>query len=232
MPVITFSSPKGGAGKTTAATIVATELAARGATVTVIDADPNRNVVDWHALGDVPETLTVIGKVSEDSIIEDIEAASASSQFVIIDLEGTASLMVSYAISMSDLVVVPLQGSQLDAKQAVRQIKLIHAQEKVGRRSIPFFVLFTRTNPAIAPKTLRHIEEKFMEQRVPVLKTRLFDREAYRALFSYGGTLEGLSDKGVSNLDTAIKNARSLVAELIEHLRDAKAGKGKGRAAS
>jgi len=29
--------------------------------------------------------------------------------------------MVSYAISMADFVVIPLQGSQLDAKQAARQ---------------------------------------------------------------------------------------------------------------
>ena len=50
MPVITFSSPKGGAGKTTAATILATELAERGAAVTIIDADPNKNVVDWAKL--------------------------------------------------------------------------------------------------------------------------------------------------------------------------------------
>ena len=40
MPVITLSSPKGGAGKTTAATILASELAERGASVTIIDADP------------------------------------------------------------------------------------------------------------------------------------------------------------------------------------------------
>jgi septum formation inhibitor-activating ATPase MinD len=33
MPVIVFSSPKGGCGKTTAATLLATELAVRGASV-------------------------------------------------------------------------------------------------------------------------------------------------------------------------------------------------------
>lgn len=50
MPVIAFSSPKGGAGKTTAATLLATVLAQRGASVAVIDADPNKNVVDWAKL--------------------------------------------------------------------------------------------------------------------------------------------------------------------------------------
>lgn len=77
MPVITFSSPKGGAGKTTAAVIVASELALRGASVTVIDADENTNVVDWHKLGDAPAKLIVLGDkkdspITEDSIIEAI----------------------------------------------------------------------------------------------------------------------------------------------------------------
>ena len=137
MPVIAFSSPKGGAGKTTAATLVATELALLNASVTIIDADPNRNVVDWAKLPGLPDTLRVIGDVGEDTIAEAIEAAAGTSTFVIIDLEGTASLLVSYAVAMSDLVVIPVQGSQLDAKQAARQIKLIKGQEKVLRRPIP-----------------------------------------------------------------------------------------------
>lgn len=219
MPIIAISSPKGGAGKTTAATLLASELAARGTTVTVIDADPNKNVVDWAKLGGLPETLDVIGDVDEESITDRIEAAAQASAFVIIDLEGTASLMVSYAIAMADLVIIPVQGSQLDAKQAARQIKLIRSQERVTRRKIPFSVLVTRTNPAITPKTLRHIEVSFAEHGVPVFAVRLFDREAYRALFSFGGTLEGLGDKGVSNLAAAITNARAYVAEVLRTLR-------------
>jgi len=152
MPVITLSSPKGGAGKTTAATILATELAERGVAVTVIDADPNKNVVDWSKLPGKPETLTVIGDVTEETIVDAIEEAASKTAFVVVDLEGTASLMVSYAISMSDFVIIPVQGSQLDAKQAARQMKLIKAQERIAGRAIPFAVLFTRSNPAIQPK--------------------------------------------------------------------------------
>jgi chromosome partitioning protein len=220
MPVIIFSSPKGGAGKTTAATLFATQLAELGASVTVIDADPNKNVVDWASLPGVPKTLSVLGDVSEETIVDEIESASEKTSFVIVDLEGTASLMVSYAIALADFVVIPVQGSQLDAKQAARQMKLIKGQEKITGRTIPFAVLFTRTNPAIVPKTQRHIEERFRELNVPILATRLFDREAYRALFSFGGALSGLQDKGVSNLPAAIKNAVEFTAEIVERLRN------------
>ena len=220
MPVITFSSPKGGAGKTTAATILATELAERGAAVTIIDADPNKNVVDWANLPGLPANLTVIGDVSEETIVDTIEDAASKTAFVIVDLEGTASLMVSYAISMSDFVIIPVQGSQLDAKQAARQMKLIKAQERIAGRTIPFVVLFTRSNPAIQPKTQRHIEERFSELLVPIMETRLFDREPFRALFSFGGSLSLLKDKGMSNLPAALANAREFTAEVVERLRN------------
>jgi cellulose biosynthesis protein BcsQ len=120
MPVIAFSSPKGGCGKTTGAVILATVLAERGASVAVIDADPNRNVVDWAQLPGRPAGLTVTGDVSEETIVDAIEAAAGRAAFVIIDLEGAANLLVSYAIALADFVVIPMQGSQLDAKQAAR----------------------------------------------------------------------------------------------------------------
>ena len=218
--MITLSSPKGGAGKTTAATLLATELAERGARVTIIDADPNKNVVDWAKMPGLPDNMTVIGDVTEETIVDVIEEAASKTPFVVVDLEGTASLMVSYAISMSDFVVIPVQGSQLDAKQAARQMKLIKAQERIAGRAIPFAVLFTRSNPAIQPKTQRHIEARFVELGVPIMETRLYDREPFRALFSFGGTLSSLKDKGMSNLPAALQNARQFTAEVVERLRN------------
>jgi chromosome partitioning protein len=222
MPVIAFSSPKGGCGKTTAATLLAAVLAERGASVVVIDADPNKNVADWARLPGKPVSLAVIGDVGEESIVDAIEEASGRAAFVIVDLEGAANLMVGYAISMADFVVIPVQGSQLDAKQAARQIRLIASQERISNRAIPFAVLLTRVSPAIQPKTQRHIEDRFRELAVPVLKTRLYDREAFRAIFSFGGSIAGLSQKGVSNLAAATSNAEDFAAEIIERLRGQK----------
>ena len=61
MPTIVFASPKGGVGKSTSAVVLATELARRGAGVTVIDADPNRPVSQWARRPACPESLTVLG---------------------------------------------------------------------------------------------------------------------------------------------------------------------------
>ena len=42
-------------------------------------------------------------------------------------------------------------------------------------------------------------------------------------MFSYGGTLPGLADKGVSNLAAAVNNALEFTMEVIERLRESRA---------
>jgi chromosome partitioning protein len=219
MPVIVFASPKGGAGKSTSAVILATELALKGATVTAIDADPNRPVSQWAHRPGRPKNMTVLADVSEATIIEAIEEAAQRTTFVVVDLEGTASMTVAYAISRADLVIVPTQGSQLDAIEAGKAVKLIRQQEKAFGRSIPYALLFTRTNSAIRPRTLQHIREEFQKHKVPSLRTQMHEREAFKAIFSFGGTLESLDASQVSNRDAAIKNARELAGEILTLLR-------------
>ena len=219
MPIIVFASPKGGAGKSTSAVLLATELALKGAEVTIIDADPNKPVSEWAKREGRPGNVTVIADVSEKTIIDDIEAASEKSPFVIVDLEGTANVMVAYAISRADLVIIPTQGSQLDAKEAGKAIKLIKQQERAFNRSIPYAILYTRTSSAIRPRTLAHIQQEFQKYGVRAFQVHIHEREAYRALFSFGGTLESLNRQAVSNLDAAIINARAFAGEVIAMVR-------------
>lgn len=222
MPVIVFASPKGGAGKSTSAVILATELALKGAAVTVLDADPNKPVSQWARRAGCPENLTVVADISEKTIIDEIESAAQATPFVIVDLEGTASMMVAYAISRADIVIIPTQGSQLDASEAAKAIKLIRQQEKAFSKSIPYAILFTRTSSAIRPRTLRHIQEEFHKHGIRSFQTQIHEREAYRALFSFGGTIEALSPANVSNLDAAVVNARAFAGEVIAMLKDVK----------
>ncbi len=75
MPTIVFVSPKGGAGKTTAALLLASQLAS-SYDVTLIDADPNRPIKAWASGGNTPKRLSVVSDVDEDNIIERIEEAA------------------------------------------------------------------------------------------------------------------------------------------------------------
>lgn len=219
MPTIVFASSKGGAGKSTSAVLLATELAERGARVTIIDADPNKPLSKWSMRPNRPQTLTVLADVSEDTIIDTIEETARASTFVIVDLEGTASAMVGYAISRADLVIIPSQGSQLDAAEAVKAIGLVRRQEKAFRRPIPFAILLTRTSAAIKPRTLQSIESEFVDSGIRVFGTQIHERDAFRAVFAFGGGLSGLDPAQVSNIPAAQTNARAFAAEALALLK-------------
>ena len=192
MPTIVFASPKGGAGKSTSAVVLATELAGQGASVAIIDADPNKPVSRWANRPGKPASLTVVADVTEDAILDRIDQASRQAAFVIVDLEGTASLMVGYAISRADLVVIPTQGSLLDATEAVKAIRLVRNMEKTAGKTIPTAILFTRTSAAIRPRSLQAIEAELAQSGVRVLETQMHERDAFRAIFSFGGSLADL----------------------------------------
>ena len=218
MPTIAFASSKGGAGKSTSAVLLATELAGRHTSVTIIDADPNQPVSRWSRKPKRPDKLTVISSVTEETLIDAIDTAARKTAFVIVDLEGTASLMVAQAMSRADLVVIPTKGSELDAIEAIKVIKFIARQEKAYNKAIPFAVLFTQTNPAVRPRTLKSLEQDMLAQKIPLFSIALHERDAFRAIFSFGGSLSDLDPKAVGGVPAAVKNARQFTAEIIAML--------------
>jgi chromosome partitioning protein len=196
-------------------------LASHGATVTIIDCDPNRPILDWSR-GGTKSDIKVLGDVSETQIVSTIDAERTGRQFVLVDLEGTASRMVSRAMTRSDLVLIPMQASAVDAAQAARAVGLVKEEEQVMRREIPFRVLLTRTSPQIPTKNEKLIIDELRAAGVPMLKTHLNQRTAFQSMFTYKRTLDELDPTLVNGVEQAVQNAYRLSEEVIELVRDMK----------
>jgi chromosome partitioning protein len=224
MPTIAFVSSKGGAGKTTSAFLLAMALT-KFQEVTIIDADPNHPIQNWANGGNTPPGLTIVSDVDEDTIIERIEDAATKTPFVVVDLEGTASKIVVYAITQADLVIIPTQGSQLDANEASRAIRVVLQSEKMTGKAKPYAVLLTRTNSSIRTRTQAHIQNGLIGAGIPVLETELNDRDAFRAIFSFQQILDGLNAADVPNLDKAKLNVWEFVHEVVERLKAEEGGR-------
>ena len=224
MPIIAVSNPKGGAGKSTTTLLLATYLAEQGASVCVLDADPNQPILDWKSNGASKTKLEVIGGVKESTLMEVLDGLTH--QFVFIDLEGTASVLVSRSIAMADFVIVPLQASAVDVRQAAKAIRAVLDEEKVAQRSnpsrrIPYKVVMTRTPAPGAPvsSVQRQLETEIAASGINRFKTSLAERLAYKAVFVERLSLPELKDMKVGNLQAAQDNVHALAAELIETLQ-------------
>jgi chromosome partitioning protein len=106
-----------------------------------------------------------------------------------------------------------------DDVEAVKAIKLVRRQERAFGKTIPLAVLFTRTSAAIRPRTLQSIVAEFQQADIRILTTQVHERDAYRAIFSFGGTLSGLDASQVTNIAAAVANARAFAAEVVGLLK-------------
>ena len=171
------------------------------------------------AAGPSKSAVRVLSDVTESRIVPEIDAERSQRQFVLVDLEGTASRMVSRAIARSDLVLIPMQASAVDATQAARAVGLVREEEQVIGRSIPLRVLLTRTSPQIPTKNEKLIIDELRSAGIPILATHLNQRTAYQAIFTYKLALDELDPALVNGLDGALGNAFRHVGEVIDVIR-------------
>jgi chromosome partitioning protein len=215
MPVVTVASPKGGAGKSTSVVLLGTELANAGASVTLLDCDPNHSIALWASRAPLPERISVLSGVSESDIVRTIKQQDADGRVVIVDLEGVASRLVSRAISQADLVLTPMRATTLDATIGVRALALVAEEEEALGRSIRHAVVFTMTR-AIRSKQHSAIEASLKDQGVDVIEPPLMERAAFSALFEFGGDLRTMPAQG--RMDSAIENASAFAQEVYKRL--------------
>ena len=217
MPTIVVASPKGGAGKSTTAILLGTELAHAGIEVTMLDCDPNKSLTLWSQQSPVPERIEVLSDVTESTIVRTIKTHDADGQVVIVDLEGIASRLVSRAISQADLVLTPMRATTLDATIGARAIELVAEEEEALDRTIPHAVVFTMTK-AILSKQHKGIAASLRGQGVDLIDPPLMERAAFSALFAYGGDLHTMPAQG--NMERARENAGAFARQVFQRLTE------------
>lgn len=223
MAVISIGNPKGGAGKTTLALVLADTLATSGASVSVIDADPNAIIEKWATKrrnAGRPLPYRVIPRPTESEMIGTIDRISKEDQFVIIDLEGSASRMTSRALARSHMVLVPFNLSPIDAELAAQAVNAIQEEEEALERRIPFRLVRSRTNAAIETKTAKRIVDAIRAAELPLLETALVERAAYRDIYEFGLLLSELDNATTSGVRNAITNAAELAQSVVEAMRE------------
>ena len=215
MPVITFANTKGGAGKTTAVLLLATELAQQGYRVTILDADPQQWTTRWYKLSPPNSLIGVIPYVNTSTIERNIADSRETTDYFIIDLPGARTSLLATAIGLSDHVLIPIQGCAMDAQGGANVLELLQYLERRAGIRVAHSVVLTRVNPMVTTRALLAVKGLLAQRQVNVLNTPIVERAAFHDVFDCGGSLNTMDETQVSNLDKARENARMFADEMV-----------------
>lgn len=241
MFTITFANPKGGSGKTTSAMLLAEQIHHAGASVAILDCDPNQNIVQWaeQRRGEGKAVPFIVRPVpSESDFLDTVDSIRGKADYLIIDLEGTASNLVTYAISQADLVLVPFEPTPMEARQAARAVQLVRNTGRMMNKDIGHALLLTRVNAAFQTSDEKDVRKETESADIPVLRTAIVRRAAYTRIFREGFLLSELFDQArnevkdstssqqeriLKPLESAIQNAKDFAQEVVNTLPQQKA---------
>lgn len=118
--VVSIASPKGGCGKSTLTALIASELAALGKTVLVIDADPQASTTLWQQQclqNEVPLPNMDFVQIVDPAELGRRILGDEVHDVIIIDNQGVANERMSVAIRNSDIILVPrTRSSSISSK--------------------------------------------------------------------------------------------------------------------
>ncbi|SIQ22222.1 chromosome partitioning protein [Rhizobium sp. RU20A] len=218
MRVVGIANMKGGSGKTTASLLLATELAGRGETVALLDCDPQGHLTQWRLLERSADQPPVFGNITTAGLPNLLRRLSENTGVTVIDLSGASDVLAAMCFGLSDLVLVPLQGSAMDARGASRALELVRYVAQNAQAPVRQAILLSRVSPIAATRSLRHAIETLRAARVQVLDTPLVERGAYRAVFDHGGALATLPAALGGNIANARCNAAQFADDVLAML--------------
>lgn len=215
-------SNKGGAGKTTMATLLAGEYALSGLKVLMIDADGRQNLAGWwklcHAKDNVPANIEVTTAATQRAISDVLKKWRDAFDIVIIDAPGVDSVLQTTIIRSSSVVLSPLQPGIKEIEAAGQTVAEVNEINDQFGLSIVHMNVRTRiTLPGRSLEAYRYIRPfvaglREANYRTMLLDTELVERNVYREIQNGLGTLQ------MQELTDAVRKARSEVKALVEEI--------------
>ena len=139
--LIAIGNLKGGVGKTTLAISVACALAEHG-NVVVVDADAQASAAAWAAPGKLPIQVVALPLVADTeqavaAWLERLVEIRDAADFALVDLPPNLGAATVAALSLVDLLLVPVPPSGLDLRAAERTLALLRQARQVRHDTRP-----------------------------------------------------------------------------------------------
>jgi chromosome partitioning protein len=214
--IIAVVNQKGGAGKTTVSMQLAGTFGRRGKKVLIIDADPQATATRWAASAEDERPFpAVISGLSAagDKVHREARKYVDDFDIIIIDCPPAADSPVPQsALMIADIGIVPVIPSPLDLWATVGIGKVITNIRDINEQLQPVILVNQcQLNTSLAKEAM----DVLPQFGIPVLKTRLHHRTAYRQSAVFGGTVHDLGPRAAQ----AIAEVDALTDEIGKLLK-------------
>ncbi|WP_338584831.1 ParA family partition ATPase [Erwinia aphidicola] len=205
--IISVLNQKGGVGKTTLSVNIAARLAADGARVLLLDADPQGSSLDWAAAREEESAFTVLG-LPRATLHKDIGKFTLDYDHIVIDGPPRVTDLARSAIMAADLVVIPVQPNPYDVWAAQEVVTLIH-EARIYKENLKSVFAVNRkiVNTAIG----RDVGEALSTYETPVLEATVSQRVIFAEAAAVGKAVFELEPDSAAS-----KEIRALVNEILE----------------
>ena len=196
MKIIAIINEKGGTGKSTVATNLATALHRQGHRVVLVDADPQGTARDWRAATPDGIDLPPVVPVDRPQALE-ATVRGLSVDFVVIDTPAKASQTAAAVVRVADVALIVLQPSGPDVWASAASVKLIQSRIDAGGKIDAAFLV----NRATANTKLSRLikEGAWNGYNLDQLTATIGNRIAFAQAATDGVSVFDLSDTAAQN---------------------------------
>lgn len=173
--IIALLNQKGGVGKTTLATHIAGELALRGSTVILLDADPQGSALDWtqrRAQRGLPRLFGAVG-LARETLHQEAPQLAQRADHVIIDGPPRIAALARSALMAADRVLIPVQPSPFDLWASAEMVSLLQEAQVFKPTLHAAFAINRRVSTTIIG---REVRQALADQPLPALQAEVRQR--------------------------------------------------------
>lgn len=213
--IITFASPKGGAGKSTNCLNIAGALAAKGRSVHIIDFDQSETLCRWY---DKNKDAQEIENLSVEKGPQQLTHATFSAiwrapvDYVLIDLAGQLTRDLLRLAVFATLTVTPIKISEPDITEANKLLRKLRDIQKTVRKKIIHRLLVNDVQPMLASFEWSLLDQ-LRTAELPRFDTLIRRRAAYGESFVTGQPPH-FADPSRSPIQKAVAEIDLLVTEI------------------
>ena len=204
MATIALIGNKGGAGKSTLSVNLASALNRRAKTI-ILDADPQRSVLQWRAMGAGP-SVAVVDAVAD--LPGTLAAHGDAFAHHVIDCPPSVDApQTRTALRLVDLALIPVQPSPLDIWATVHIEREVEAarEQNTGLRAL---LVINQLEPRT--RLSRMMRQALAELSIPAAGTAVRRRMAFR--------MSALEGRSVFDFGSRGRDAGAEIQQLIEEV--------------